>query len=77
MKSFIIFSVLLICCMYFAFAAPPQNTPGVQFLKYKNDDDFEAIQRQIIAQYDQLGGTSQFHQASATVVDPQHIRINL
>ncbi|XP_011295397.2 uncharacterized protein LOC105262346 [Musca domestica] len=80
MKSFMILCLLLVCCLYLAIAAPApaENSNSVQFIKYNSEKDLEEIQRQIIAQYDHLGGTSQFHQVqSASIVDPYNIKISL
>ncbi|XP_017481041.1 PREDICTED: uncharacterized protein LOC108370254 [Rhagoletis zephyria] len=77
MKAFlIIFSVL--ACLFLLVSAAPADQPGVHFLSYSNDQDFEAIQKQIIAQYENLGGSSQFHEVqSASVVHPNTLKINI
>ncbi|XP_014090632.2 uncharacterized protein [Bactrocera oleae] len=77
MKSVgLIFAIL--ACFVLLTTAAPANEPGVQFLKYSNDQELEELQKQIIAQYEHLGGTSQFHQIqSASVVDPATLRINI
>ncbi|XP_054739012.1 uncharacterized protein LOC129245067 [Anastrepha obliqua] len=77
MKTIVGIFAVLACLLVLAFAAPA-NEPGVQFLKYSNDQELEALQKQIIAQYENLGGTSQFHQIqSASVVDPATLKISL
>ncbi|KNC32439.1 hypothetical protein FF38_04965 [Lucilia cuprina] len=78
MKTFMVLCIALFCCLCLVFAAPVENSPGVQFLKYTDDKDFEEIQKQIIAQYENLGGTSQVHHVqTATIVDPNNLKINI
>ncbi|XP_034659961.1 uncharacterized protein LOC117896057 [Drosophila subobscura] len=54
------------------------NDPTVSVLRYRNDQDLEAIQRAIIAQYEQIGGTTQVHAPRvAHTVNPSSLRINI
>ncbi|CAD6993512.1 uncharacterized protein LOC105665068 [Ceratitis capitata] len=77
MKTILVIFVAFASLLLLVTAAPAEG-PGVQFLKYSNDQELEELQKQIIAQYESLGGTSQFHQIqSASVVDPATLKINI
>ncbi|XP_030370421.1 uncharacterized protein LOC115621039 [Scaptodrosophila lebanonensis] len=70
---------MLAACLAVVCAAPAGQAPTVNLLKYNNDQELEAIMRQIIAQYEQqYGGTSQFHQPQAvSYTNPHQLTINL
>ncbi|KAH8407985.1 hypothetical protein KR222_006977, partial [Zaprionus bogoriensis] len=75
--------ILLFALLAVVFAAPNPapaaagNDPTVSVLRYRNDQDVEAIQRAIIAQYErQLGGTTHIHAARpANTINPLSIQI--
>ncbi|KAH8310965.1 hypothetical protein KR044_003597, partial [Drosophila immigrans] len=52
--------------------APAGNEPQVSILRYNNDQDLEALQRAIIAQYEtKYGGTTTIHSPRvANAVNP-------
>lgn len=77
MQLFLLFALL--AAMVYAAPNPAGNDPTVSVLRYKNDQDVEAIQRAIIAQYEkQLGGTTQIHAARpANVVNPSAFSIHI
>ncbi|XP_022214281.1 uncharacterized protein LOC111068844 [Drosophila obscura] len=57
---------------------PAGNDPTVSVLRYSNDRELEAIQRAIIAQYEQIGGSTQVHAPRvAHIVNPSSLRINI
>ncbi|KAH8354555.1 hypothetical protein KR084_007811, partial [Drosophila pseudotakahashii] len=58
-------------------AAPTAgNDPTVSILRYNNDQDLENIQRDIIAQYERLGGTTQVHKPrTANIINPANLGI--
>lgn len=69
----------LLAAMVYAAPNPAGNDPTVSVLRYKNDQDVEAIQRAIIAQYEkQLGGTTQIHAPRlASAVNPSAFSIQI
>ncbi|KAH8248144.1 hypothetical protein KR038_003384, partial [Drosophila bunnanda] len=75
--------VILLCAVLALMASsvtskPADNAPSVSVLRYRNDQDLEAIQRAIIAQYqNQIGGTTQVHAPlTANVINPSNLRVN-
>ncbi|KAH8369413.1 hypothetical protein KR009_010316, partial [Drosophila setifemur] len=75
--------LLIFALMAMVFAAPAPvpapagNDPTVSVLRYRNDQDLEAIQRAIIAQYEKTGGTTQVHAPQvATVINPASLGIH-
>ncbi|XP_016974946.1 uncharacterized protein LOC108041525 [Drosophila rhopaloa] len=73
--------LMLFALLAMAVAAPapsPGDDPTVSFLRYSNNQDLESIQRAIIEQYEQVGGTTQVHAPQvARIVNPQRLRINI
>ncbi|XP_037729396.1 uncharacterized protein LOC119560118 [Drosophila subpulchrella] len=56
----------------------PGNDPTVSILSYKNDQDLEKIQRQIIAQYERFGGTTYVHKPlTARTINPASLGTNI
>lgn len=75
-QLFLLFALL--AAMVYAAPKPAGNDPTVSVLRYRNDQDVEAIQRAIIAQYAKLGGTTQIHAARpASVINPSAIGIHI
>lgn len=76
-QLFLLFALL--AALVYAAPNPAGNDPTVSVLRYKNDQDLEAIQRTIIAQYEkQLGGTTQIHAPRpANVVNPSAFSIHI
>ncbi|KAH8243214.1 hypothetical protein KR032_005487, partial [Drosophila birchii] len=74
--------VILLCAVLAVLASsvaskPADNAPSVSVLRYRNDQDLEAIQRAIIAQYNNIGGTTQVHAPiTANVINPSNLRVN-
>ncbi|KAH8315156.1 hypothetical protein KR059_012116, partial [Drosophila kikkawai] len=74
--------IILLCAVLAVMASlvvckPADNAPTVSVLRYRNDQDLEAIQQAIIAQYNQIGGTTQVHAPlKANVINPSNFRVN-
>ncbi|XP_017143297.1 uncharacterized protein LOC108156390 [Drosophila miranda] len=84
MKTICLLLLVTLLAMAYATPAPvpsPKpagNDPTVSVLRYSNDQELEAIQRAIIAQYEQVGGTTQVHAPRvAHIVNPSNLRINI
>lgn len=75
--------IFLLCAVLAVMASlatsqPVDNAPSVSVLRYRNDQDLEAIQRAIIAQYNQIGGTTQVHAPlKANVINPSTLGIHI
>ncbi|XP_055852010.1 uncharacterized protein LOC129916203 [Episyrphus balteatus] len=68
MKGLLLTLVVLLAGLIALSAAKPQtqsSEPKINYLKYKNEAEADNIIQSIIAQYEQLGGTSEFHNVQA------------
>ncbi|XP_017010981.2 uncharacterized protein [Drosophila takahashii] len=79
MKTIFILMFLVLLAVSLAESAPTAgNDPTVSILRYTNDQDLENIQRDIIAQYERFGGTTQVHKPlTASIINPASLRINI
>ncbi|KAH8294604.1 hypothetical protein KR018_000153, partial [Drosophila ironensis] len=71
----ILYLIALVCA---APVAQSRGDPTVSVLRYRDEKDFEAIQRAIIAQYQKVEGSTQIHAPQvASVINPAALQIHI